>query len=58
MEEKLNNAMVLFGQYRRGRERLLDEALSEVEAYLVCNPDNQKANELKRNIKAALQNAR
>lgn len=59
MEEILNKAMVLFGQYRStGNVDLLYQALADVNAYLRLNPDNQKAIDLKRDIEAALQNAR
>lgn len=59
MEERLNNAMVLFGQYLRGKTvDLLHQASSEVDAYLIYNPDNQKAINLQRDIEVELQNIR
>lgn len=59
MEERLNNAMVLFGLYRSTRNvALLYKALSEVDAYLIYNPDNPSANNLKREIEVALHHVR
>lgn len=59
MEERLNNAMVLFGQYRStGNVALLYQASSEVDAYIIYNPDNPSANNLKREIEVALHHVR
>lgn len=59
MEERLNNAMVLFGLYRNtGNVALLYKASSEVYAYLIYNPDNPSANNLKREIEVALHHVR
>lgn len=59
MEERLNNAMVLFGLYRStGNVAFLYKASSEVDAYLIYNPDNPSANNLKREIEVALHHVR